>query len=397
MTFAKQTTVYFAAAAIAIVAWILNASFLYWMAGALWLLPQATRLFGLLEHRGVELARELPHAAHQGEAVTVRLRARNLTSLPKLQLSLRDDLPPGLTPLDPEPVPVHLPPSGTDRGEYILQLRRRGVFTLKNVLVQSTDLLGLHDLRTQVPVAGEILVYPRVVELPPDMVPPTRGGGQAPLETARRQGEGSSFFGIREYRPGDPLRHVHWRTTARRGRLVVVEWEAEESTDAVIALETREGSELPLENGATLDLAASLGASLAAYVLAAGDSLRVVAPGTADWRAMADRGTPAMSSILETLARVRAAATQGLAAELRQAAPRLAPGALVCWLTPLPDEALLATARFLQAAGLRPVIYALEAPETAARWAQVAAELESFQVPVRRLRPDDALTRLMLS
>jgi uncharacterized protein (DUF58 family) len=42
---------------------------------------------------------------------------------------------------------------------------------------------------------------------------------------APRAGSGTEMFGVREYRPGDPLRRIHWRSSARRGELVVREYE----------------------------------------------------------------------------------------------------------------------------------------------------------------------------
>jgi len=398
MAFSKRLTIFAAAGAIALVAWVLNVAQLYWMGGVLLLLPLVCRLVGHLEHQGIVIQRRMPYAGHQGETVRVRFQVRNQQAFPKLHLSLSDELPAGLTPVAPEPVPVQLPSRGTDDADYLLQLRRRGAHTVPAVRVRSVDLLGLTVIESRLEVASHILVYPRVLELPGHLLPPTRGGGHAPLDASQRQGEGSSFFGIREYRPGDPLRHVHWRTAARLGRLTVVEWEAEESTDAVIAIETQKGSERALGDATTLDLAAGLGASLAAHVLGTGDSLRVMAPGATEWRPSASRGPEAMTGILESLARMQPATELSVAAELRMAAPHLAPGTLICWLTPSPDAVLLAAARWLRAANLRPVIYALldGTRDEAEAWETTAADLGSVMIPVIRLRAgDDIVDRLV--
>lgn len=398
MALPKKLTVYAAASAIAVVAWVLNVAQLYWMAGALVLLPYVSRMFGLLEHRGLVVSRTLPAAGHHGEAVQVRYRVRNGMIVPKLGLSLADDLPPGLTAAETRPTPVHLVPKGEDEGEYTLQLRRRGLHVLENVRIVSTDMLGLFELESRVPVQSRILVYPRVVDLPGYALPPDLGGGQAPLETAQRKGEGSSFFGIREYRPGDPLKHVHWRTAARLGRLAVIEWEAEQSTDAVLAIETGVGTEVEMEHGSTLDLSAGLAASLAAAVLRAGDSLRVLAPGATEWRPNAERGIEAMPGILESLARMKAISETDLGAALRQIAPGLSAGTLVVVMTPRADEATFSTVAYLRASRLQPVVYALDATPSGTRspWDERVRELESVQVPVIRLRSDGEITRRIL-
>lgn len=402
MSFVKQLTVYLAAFAISLVAWILNSPQLYWMAGALVVLPQASRWLGKLEHRGLSVTRELPRTGHQGEAVTVILKPRNHLPLPKLQLELTDEPTPGLEPTDPSPIPVHLSPYGTDIAEYSLQLRRRGLHRLEAVCVSSEDLLGLCDVKSRLVAESQILVYPRIAPLPEALLPSRRGGGANPLETARRQGEGASFHGTREYRPGDPLRHVHWPTAARRSRLVVIEWESEESTAVLIAVETGAGTEGKLEHGGTLDLAAGLAASLAAAALEMGDSLRILAPGFSEWRAAPERGTGTLSGLLEPLARMTATSEIPLAAALMEALPQIAPGTLVCWLAPRPEPALIETARALRAARLRPAIYALGMVPSARRvphdpWEAIGEALAAMDVPFFRLREDDDVVRRLLS
>lgn len=391
----KRLTLYAAGTVIAMVGWILNVPQLYWMAGTCLLLPTACRLYGRLEHRGLTVRRRLPAAGHQGEAVEVRFLVQNLIALPKLHLGLKDDLPLGLSRMEEDPVPVHLAPHGTDEAGYTMRLQRRGEHTLPAVRVTSTDPLGLSLVETRLPVESRILVYPRVVPLPTWVQPPDIGGGQAPLEASRRQGEGSSFFGIREYRPGDPLRHVHWRTAARWRRLAVVEWEADESTDALLALETRRGTERDLGSGTTLDLAAGLAASLASEILGAGDALRLLVPGLTEWRPLPHRGIEAMPGVLEALARMRAEGEHSLAGELRQLAPQLAPGMLVCWITATPSAELVETARFLRSARLQPVIYAIVTPDDTG-WDAVEAELGSSSVRLIRLNADDDLAKALL-
>jgi uncharacterized protein (DUF58 family) len=398
MTFTKLLTVYSAAATIMLLSWVLNVPQLYWMAGVLFLLPAGSKQFARLERRGLKVERSLPPVAHQGEAVTARLIARNELSLPKLYLSLSDRVPSGVELLDSSPLPIHLAPRGTAEVEYSLRLKRRGVQRFETVLLHSTDLLGLWDQRIPLAAKGEVLVYPRVVRLPARLLAPELGGGSAPLETTQRKGEGASFFGIREYRQGDPLRHVHWRTTARRGSLAVTEWEAEESRNAVLAVETARGTERPFAGGSTLDVAAGLAASLAQEILATNNSVRVLAPGAGDARVEAERGPEAMSRILETLARMEATAEVTVGAELQRLAAYQEPGSVVCWITATPNEELLSTCRYLQVVRLRPVVYALidAAGGQPSVWNDVARELEAEGVPVVRVYRDDELVEDLL-
>ncbi len=398
MRFTKLLTLYASAFAITLVAWVLNVSQLYWMAGIMLLLPYACRTMSRLELTGVTVSRVPTLAGHQGESVPIRLRLRNDSKLPKLGLSVQDRLPSGLAALPDAPLPLTLPPGAEETMEYRLQMKRRGAHQIPGVKLMGTDLLGIAPAEGTALAAAEVLVYPRIVELPQMALPPSRGGGQAMQEAAFRQGEGSSFFGIREYRPGDPLRHVHWRTAARLGKLAVIEWEAEESTDVLIAIETRAGSEKALPEGSTLDVAAGLAASLAAKVLRNGDSVRLLAPGVAEWRPGAERGMDSLPAMLTALARMRALAEESITTRLRLLAPHLTPGTLLCVMTPDLTPALLECARYLQAARMQVVVYALEGGKADPQaWDAFANEARRVPLPVVRLSPDDAVVKELLS
>ncbi|HEU4753670.1 MAG TPA: DUF58 domain-containing protein, partial [Armatimonadota bacterium] len=214
-----------------------------------------------------------------------------------------------------------------------------------------------------------------------------------------RKGEGSGFFGVREYRSGDPLRHVHWPTAARVGRLAVVEWEAEESRDSLIAIETRRGAEREIGAGNTLDLAAGLAASLAGPLLTAGDTLRILAPAADEREPPAHRGAGSLPEILELLARMQPVPEVSVAAVLRRLAPRMVPGTLVCWLTAAAEPQLVEAVRYLRVTRAQPVVYALvDTPRGhPSAWDAITRELESLHVPVVRLHPDDDLVRRLIS
>lgn len=104
--------------------------------------------------------------------------------------------------------------------------RRRGLLRLVNLKVELPDPFGLFQrLRPVANEAGEILVIPRRYKLPPfDLRGPSelKVGGET-ASTVR--GEGGEFMGLREYRPGDSLRKIHWKAWARTGQPIVKEFE----------------------------------------------------------------------------------------------------------------------------------------------------------------------------
>ncbi len=399
MTFTKLLTIYAAALATILVGWILNVQQLYWMAGVLVLLPSVSRLYAMLEHRGLTLSRELPRTGTIGDVLAVRFRVTNTTPLPKLHLAIADDFSPGLVPEETEPVPLSLPPRGSDEVTYRVRLARRGPLSIPSVRVVSTDPLALYRLEGLHAVHSDILVYPRVVQLPADLLPTERGGGQAPLQSGQRRGESPSFFGIREYRPGDPLKHVHWRTAARTGRLSVVEWEAEESVDALIAVDTGPDANIPYSTATVLDVAAGLAASVAGEILNAGDTVRLLLSGDTGMP-VAVRGFDALSTVLERLARAKGGDPTSLAASLTEQAQQLPPGMLICCIAGAPDPALGPAIRTLVGLRMQPVVYALlpiaSMEPLPAEWSDLVSGWEGAGARVVRLyQDDDVVVRLV--
>lgn len=109
----------------------------------------------------------------------------------------------------------------------------RGPARLTAVLVRSTWPFGLAEHTVRLPLAAEIVVYPR--PLPASAQVQWRDG--VGLEEDLHGTGAGDFLGLRAYRPGDPPRTVHWPTTARAGVPYVVERAGE--TEAAVEVEVR--------------------------------------------------------------------------------------------------------------------------------------------------------------
>jgi uncharacterized protein (DUF58 family) len=112
--------------------------------------------------------------------------------------------------------------------------------------------------------------------------------------TAPRAGSGTEIFGVREYRPGDALRRIHWRSTARRGELIVREFEPPGVQNLSIFLDPNP----PTVEAA--DQVARLAASEAWDCLRAGGRVTLWAPGCEPTRPDEGRN---FEALLEWLAR----------------------------------------------------------------------------------------------
>ncbi len=260
--------------------WVLTlAALLLGAAVTGWILPAR-------QVRGIEVERRAPAEATAGEAVSVDLVIRNTTRRPKLSVLVTD---PFIAPASAF-VPS-LGPRAHARASTPRAPARRGMVEGDPVVVSSSAPFGVATARRRVPAGGRTVIYPRVVPLGrvPLLDRPART--EPSPQTAPRHGAGGDFMGIREYRRGDSLRHVHWPSTARHGTLIVREFEREEPRRLAIMLDTWADS-APEDPETALDLACAVAASVGVHALARGASVGLAAgrDGRVETVASASRG-----------------------------------------------------------------------------------------------------------
>ncbi|MDQ7828339.1 MAG: DUF58 domain-containing protein [Armatimonadota bacterium] len=146
----------------------------------------------------------------------------------------------------------------------------RGAHRLRVLRIASPGLLGLARARTACPVDVEVVVRPRAHLLP--ALP--AGTGLGSTGGAPRWAQEGEPGTVREHRPGDPARLIHWRATARRARLMVKELEAPPPRTLAVLLHAP--ATAPRE---TLDAAARAAASLLRTAMARGHPARLILPG----------------------------------------------------------------------------------------------------------------------
>lgn len=138
-----------------------------------------------------------------------------------------------------------LPPLARDeeaRAAYRFPTDKRGRFEIGPLRATITDPFGIITTTTRALDSEEIIVYPRVHEI---VAPPEVGGldldRDHPRVRARVEPSGD-FMTLRDYVAGDDLRHVHWRSTARRGHLMMRQNETRRRAPVLLLLDVRPGA-----------------------------------------------------------------------------------------------------------------------------------------------------------
>jgi uncharacterized protein (DUF58 family) len=158
--------------------------------------------------------------------------------------------------------------------EYPLLGRVRGRFSTGPLTVRTTDPFGLVQLDRQFVATTEVMVTPRVVPLP--AINTIGGGGNTGDARPHRIGVvGQDDALVREYRQGDDVRRIHWRSTARWGDLMVRREEQAWDPSASIVLDSRDPAHAGRGMHNSLEWAVSAAASIGIHFLDDGFSIEI--------------------------------------------------------------------------------------------------------------------------
>jgi uncharacterized protein (DUF58 family) len=277
-------------------------------------------------------ARSLPRFGTAGQPMRYEVRIKNLTSKTQTGLTLLEEL------ADPRPAfeqwlafqlaesrrvrpfqmaqrrrsnpfrvaklkEAEVPPlpAGGETGAQVEVLPlRRGVLRFTGVTMARPDPLGLFRSFCRIAAPRSVLILPRRYPLPPIALPGAMRYQEGGVALAASVGQSEEFVSLRDYRRGDPLRHIHWRSWAKTGKPIVKEFEDEFFVRHALVLDTFD----PEPNSEALEEAVSVAASFACTVLTQESLLDLLFVGNQSYCFTAGRGLAHADQMLEILASV---------------------------------------------------------------------------------------------
>ena len=287
--------------------------------------------------RGLQARRRLPRFGTVGEPLTYQVLVRNPGAKTRAGLSLLEDLE------DPRPdfatfVAAHEPDEArrnwfdrkvayhrwawlleqnrrldvaehavpTIPGRATVQVRvtatprRRGRARFRGLSLARPDPLGLVRALHPHELPDALVILPRRYPLPPLSLPGTRRYQPGGITLASSVGDSEEFLSLRDYRPGDPLKRIHWRSWARAGKPIVREHQDEFFVRHGLVLDTFVDASTPV-----FEEAVSVASSFAASVQTQDSLLDLMFVGTKTYVFTAGRGVGHVDGMLEVLAEVR--------------------------------------------------------------------------------------------
>ncbi len=273
------------------------------IAGAALLARWAGRLLGT---RGGDLdiavVREAPSTFSIGHAVPVVYRWRNSASwLARLRVrEVRPDLLGGLQ----APRVVAVPAGGVVREEHMVMPRRRGREHAGHFVVDSIGPLGLGVRRGTIALPWHLVVYPAMVSMRlRASVAQSLRRHELGRRPERQLGEGRLFESLREFVSGDDPRHVDWKATARRRKVITRQFEAERRQHVLLVMDTGRLLTADVGGVARLDFAVQAALELAVAAAQYDDNVGVMAFADGVQHFVApQRGQAGLKRVLDVLA-----------------------------------------------------------------------------------------------
>ena len=284
--------------------------------------------------------------ALEDELVQAQVELRSATGVDRVDVFL--PLPDELVVPEGNPRSVRLRPNEPRTVDLDLRCARWGAFSLGPAVVRAGDRLGFHTWEATIGRSQRLRVYPTVETLHA-LLEPLETQVFVGNQVSRTRADGIEFADLREWEPGDRVKSINWRASARRGTLWVNQQHPERNTDVVLFLDTY--ADVRAGTRGTLDATVRAATSLAHRYLQRKDRVGVVSfGGYLSWLLPAS-GTRQLYRIVDSLLQM------GVVLSFAQKGidilpPRtLPPKALVLAITPLLDPRSAAALLDLRARG----------------------------------------------
>lgn len=265
----------------------------------------------------LEVERQLPRRLMIGAENEIGITIRH--RLPRqIQFTLKDEYPPELELrgdrlLTATPVPdrenrmAALPQRSASVG-YKLYAAARGDYHFGDVVLRWTAPWGLVIKQARILAATHVKVYPNIHEAHNYELQAQRNRLlQAGLRRVRLRGQGREFESLRDYVPGDELRHVAWATTARRGRLTTKQYQVERNQSILVMLDAGRLMTSRIDKLAKLDHAINAALAIGYVATRGGDNIGLLVFNRQVTKYLPpQRGHAQLNALLESLYNIQA-------------------------------------------------------------------------------------------
>lgn len=294
----------------------------------------------IVGHGQVEVRRTLSaDNLYKGDDLYVELIVTNRSIRRTQQLEVYDNVPhemklrSGLN-----YIRVNLGPGETTRLRYVLRCPLRGHYSLGPTSLRYRNTFNLFASEMYVNHRSDLIVFPQVRDVEEAMVRSRVAKMYTGATVLRSPGQGSEFYALREYVPGDPFKNINWKAFARTGKLMVNEKCRDAVTDVFLLVDSRDISRIGTVLKNPLEMSSVAAASLASYFIKRRDAIALAIYDDRLSYLPADGGDKQYFKVLSALAGVAPRGMMPLQAVTNALAPRFSRGSPIFVLSSLEGD-----------------------------------------------------------
>jgi len=317
------------------------------------------------------------HRVFVGETIDLSVSVTNRKLLPLAWVKIDDQFPARLTPENKTLEPSHIPLTAylsqraalgwfeRARWNYRLPCQQRGFYALGPARLRSGDLFGLFEREWLSPRTDHLVVYPAIRPMLDWGLPAKDPLGEVKARVPIFD-DATRPRGVRDYRPDDAPKHIHWRATARIGELQVKQYDPTISHQWVLFVNVASFAQAwQGVNSELLERVISVAASVANFAAEHKYAVGLVANGTwpeSDQRLkiLPSRDPDHLRHILEALSALTSFVTTPIESLLRTETHNLSWGATLIMITGVVTDEMLAEMLRLRRVGRRLALISLD-------------------------------------
>ena len=314
--------------------------------------------------RGLKIATgEIPTYCYTGDSFSDELTVTNENIIPKLLLKARVE---NNLPGNNNVSILNIPGWRSQSWHNNITCRRRGRYIFGPVSITSSDPFNLFSRASVIGKTREITVYPRVIELPLFRTSLSSLVDFGHGSTGRRISQISpSASSVREMVNGDSQEHIHWRSTAHTGKLMVKVFDAEHSSDETkntwVVLDMDRTAHFGEGDESTEEYSVTVTASLLKKYLDSGKSVGLSISGSMPYITSPNVGNVHFLKMLEELALVKADGEEPIGESILDPGHFGSGHCTIIVVTPEADEAVIEALRKLKNYGYTVVVVFVDA------------------------------------
>lgn len=221
--------------------------------------------------------------------------------------------------------------------EYKLELPQSGTYELGPLNVRYRDGNNFFTKNWTEESITEVIVLPNMEDISRSKIRPRHTRNRLGNVQSQRIGLGSEFYSLREYAPGDTIRKINWKATARSNTPITNEYEGERSGDVIIIVDASAGAKVGNQDTNTVKSSVRAAATLASDILSDRNRVGLIVIGDVlDW-IFPGQGREQFYKIMDSLSNIKSGGIWGLK-DIRWIMERFFPKkSLVLFISPLTD------------------------------------------------------------